>query len=146
MSFKKAAALVRSKEAWIQKHQVRNRAIEAEYKSTMDKFAAIDMETAREYLAQRTNMLAAQYGFEYNRVYVRKQRTRWGSCSAKNNISLNAGMLMLPVELQDYIILHELVHTRIKNHGPEFWAELAKFLESDIASYRKRLKNIPLPA
>ena len=50
--------------------------------------------------------------------------TRWGSCSAKNNISLNILIAQLPKELQDYIILHELLHTRIKNHSKIFWTEL----------------------
>lgn len=145
MSVKRAEALVRQKESWIQKNLARNRAIEAEYAETMGKFSALDLSAAREYLTQRTKILASRHGFIYNRIYIRKQRTRWGSCSAKNNISLNAGLMILPMELQDYVILHELLHTRIKNHGPSFWSELEKYIGPDLALYRKRLKQIPVP-
>ena len=51
-------------------------------------------------------------------------KTRWGSCSAQNNISLNIGLIALSDELRDYVILHELVHTKIKNHSKDFWNAL----------------------
>jgi len=78
---------------------------------------------------------------KYNRVFVRNQKTRWGSCSWKNNISLNAKLVKLPEKLMDYIILHELVHTRVRNHGKEFYAELGqlvpdqKLLDSELKEY-----------
>ena len=75
-------------------------------------------------LLQRLEMLAARHGYTYNKVYVRNQKTRWGSCSARNNISLNVNLVRLPEALIDYVILHELVHTRIRDHGPAFWDEL----------------------
>lgn len=60
----------------------------------------------------------------------------WGSCNAKNLIKLNWKMIILPVELQDYIIVHELCHTRQLNHSPKFWGEVADFLPN-----YKLLKN-----
>jgi predicted metal-dependent hydrolase len=60
---------------------------------------------------------------------VRNQKTRWGSCSARNNINLNINLAHLPVELMDYIILHELAHTRITNHGPQFWKLLGDYIQ-----------------
>ena len=65
-----------------------------------------------------------KHNFQYNRVSIRNQRTRWGSCSSKDNISLNMKLLHLPDQLIDYILLHELVHTRVKNHSQDFWNEL----------------------
>ena len=59
---------------------------------------------------------------------MRNQKTRWGSCSAQNNINLNVQLIRLPPALRDYVILHELVHTRIRNHGPGFWEELEKYV------------------
>ncbi len=60
-----------------------------------------------------------------NRVTVRLQHTRWGSCSTKGNISLNAKLLLLPPPLVDHVILHELAHLRVANHSPSFWRYLA---------------------
>ena len=62
----------------------------------------------REILIKRLDKLAEKHGLKYNRVFVRNQKTRWGSCSSKNNISLNAKLVKLPEKLMDYIILHEL--------------------------------------
>jgi hypothetical protein len=59
---------------------------------------------------------------------VKNQKTRWGSCSEKNNINLNANLVLLPDELIDYAILHELVHTRVKKHSKRFWDELDKLV------------------
>ncbi|MEA3348593.1 MAG: M48 family metallopeptidase, partial [Pseudomonadota bacterium] len=57
---------------------------------------------------------------------IRNQKTRWGSCSAKNNISLNIKLALLPDQLRDLVLVHELIHTKIKNHGPNFWQKLEK--------------------
>ena len=79
---------------------------------------------AQKILPARLTELAQKHGFTFNRLTIRNNRRNWGSCSARNNISLNLQMMKLPDELIDYILLHELVHTRIKNHGPLFWAKL----------------------
>ena len=84
----------------------------------------IDRKVDRKILCRRIVELAQQHNFVYNRVSIRKQKTRWGSCSTKNNINLNANLLHLPPELMDYVLLHELVHTRVKNHSKDFWDEL----------------------
>lgn len=75
-------------------------------------------------LTSRFQQLAKHNGLSYNRLFIRNQKTSWGSCSSKNNISLNMKLVMLPEELMDYVILYELVHTRIHNHSRKFWAEL----------------------
>jgi len=67
-------------------------------------------------------------------------KTRWGSCSYKNNININLCICYLPQDLQDYIILHELAHTVVKNHSRHFWYELHK-ISSDIDTMRHRLRN-----
>jgi len=73
------------------------------------------------YLPKRTLELATQHRLPVGRVTVRNARTRWGSCSHQNNISLSLHLMKLPDHLIDYVILHELAHIEHKNHGKGFW-------------------------
>jgi predicted metal-dependent hydrolase len=77
-------------------------------------------------LTQRTLELAAQVGEQINRVSIRNQRSRWGSCSLRRTISLNWRLIQTPPFVVDYIILHELMHLRQMNHSRRFWAEVEK--------------------
>jgi len=79
---------------------------------------------AKQLLPARLKELALMHGFSFNKVTIRNNRRNWGSCSSKNNISLNLQMMKLPDGLIDYILLHELVHTEIKNHSQAFWKRL----------------------
>ena len=119
-TLKNAQKFVDAKINWIKKHS-NNMKILTEKSKELPK---IDREEARENLEKRLSELAEQHNFQYNRVSIRSQRTRWGSCSSKDNISLNMKLLHLPQQLIDYILLHELVHTRVKNHSKDFWNEL----------------------
>lgn len=89
----------------------------ADIESQMNWYKAV----AKSYLTERIGMLAAQNGFRFQRLFIRAQRTRWGSCSSKGNISLNWKLVKAPVYVSDYVILHELVHTEIMNHSAAFW-------------------------
>ena len=97
-------------------------------------------------LLDRLRQLAEAHNFTYNRAFVKNQKTRWGSCSAVNNINLNVNLVRLPEELRDYVILHELVHTRHKNHGKAFWRELdrivgnGKALQRSLGAYHPHAK------
>jgi len=90
--------------------------------------SAAEREKAKAWLAERLRRLAAKHGFTYNRVFIRDQKARWGSCSNRNNISLSIRLSGLPEKLIDYVILHELTHTRKRDHSPAFWAELDKLV------------------
>lgn len=81
-------------------------------------------EEARRYLGGMLEALANEHGFAYSDLGIRFQRSRWGSCSARGNISLNACLIFLPERLTRHIILHELCHTRQLNHSAEFWKQL----------------------
>lgn len=67
-------------------------------------------------------------GLSYTELKFRKLNKRWGSCTDKNHIIFNLDAVKLPFSLIDYLIVHELVHTKIKNHSKEFWAELSKHI------------------
>lgn len=73
----------------------------------------------------RIDRLCNQFGFKYNKLVIRVQKTLWGSCTASGTISLNAKLAFLPVELLEAVMLHELCHTRVLNHSARFWAEVA---------------------
>ena len=96
---------------------------------------------AKAHIPQRTEYFADKFNFKYSKVSVRNAKTRWGSCSGKNNISLNIHLMRLPEHLIDYVILHELCHTVEKNHGRNFWALLnqvsgnAKGLDKALKAY-----------
>lgn len=83
---------------------------------------------AKSYLPHRTMELASELGFSYARVSCRHQKSRWGSCSHRNAISLNIELMRLPQRLRDYIIVHELTHTIHKHHQDKFWDYLEKVL------------------
>lgn len=76
---------------------------------------------ANDYLSRRVNELAQKHDFTFNRITVRGQKTRWGSCSAKKNLSFNWKLMKAPHFVIDYIIVHELVHTRYLNHSKAYW-------------------------
>lgn len=101
---------------WIQTHLRQVRAEQARPR--------FDRVQARRLLIERLDHLARKHCFTYNKAFVKNQKTLWGSCSAVNNINLNVNLVCLPEELRDYVIVHELVHTRHKNHGRQFWQAL----------------------
>jgi predicted metal-dependent hydrolase len=95
---------------------------------------------ARSRLIPWFRELATARGFFVNRVFVRNQRTRWGSCSRQANISLNARLLLLPPDIVRYVFLHELVHIGCPNHSAEFWRRVA-VLVPDVKERRLRLRK-----
>jgi len=128
VSFAQAELFARSKADWIVKHQQRIKRFEQQQQTSKANILPFNREEAKRILTDRLNELAQQNGFHYQKVFIRNQTTRWGSCSVKNNINLNQKLMHLPAQLIDYVLLHELVHTRIKNHSPKFWAELVKYV------------------
>ena len=141
VSLKSALEFVDLKKSWIQKQLARIKQVENQKQA--DTPTNINKAEAKEKLTDRLYRLAARHGFTYNKVTIRNQRTRWGSCSHKNNISLNAKLVLLPDELIDYVLLHELVHTRIHNHSKRFWAELDKYVKNG-KLMAKRLRKYDL--
>lgn len=95
---------------------------------------------AKHYLPFRVDQLARKYGYKYQKVSIRNSKTRWGSCSATNNINLSLHLMRLPNHLIDFIIIHELVHTEIKNHGKQFWHQLEN-LAGNSKAYTRELKQ-----
>ncbi len=97
-------------------------------------------EQANLLLPQRLHQLADQYGFTLSSVSVRHMKSRWGSCTHQQRISLNLFLMQLPWELIDYVILHELLHTKILRHGPPFWEAFERLLP-EAKVLRKQIKQ-----
>ena len=144
-SFQKALEFVHLKKGWILKHLAIIDQVENRKKASGIHLQTIDKADATRRLTHRLHYLAREHGFIFNNITIREQKTRWGSCSAKNNISLNIKLLHLPEFLMDYVILHELVHTRIHSHSMKFWAELDRYVKkSKSAAKQLRIEGMIL--
>jgi predicted metal-dependent hydrolase len=137
-SLDEAKRFLKSKISWIQKHL---RKIEQNVQKKDVPDLDIDLKKAQTDLFNRLDYFVKKHNLPYRRVTFRCQKTRWGSCSGKNNISLNVNIAFLPEQLQDYILLHELVHTKVKNHSRKFWAELNKYTNGQARDLAKELKR-----
>jgi predicted metal-dependent hydrolase len=96
---------------------------------------------ALEYLPQRVAVLAKAHGYKITGLKIRKMKTRWGSCTSRKSINLNSWLMMIPDKLSDYVILHELAHTRFPDHSRLFWEELDRTTEGLSRVYRKELRD-----
>ncbi len=100
---------------------------------------------AKVLLPQRLKLLASQTGYEYTNVSIKQLKSRWGSCNTSKEITLNLFLMQLPWHLIDYVLLHELVHTKVMQHGPQFWNEMeqqlphARQLRKQVGDYQARL-------
>ena len=139
-TLQQAQKFLQSKQAWIQKHLHK---LQQQEQLTKDhpKLSQEELNNAQDELFLRLDYFSDKYNLPYRRAAFRCQKTRWGSCSAKNNISLNVNIAFLPKELQDYILLHELCHIRHKNHSKKFWSELDKYVGGRSKELRRELKQ-----
>lgn len=95
---------------------------------------------AKDLIPARAGYYAKLIGVEYGRITVRHQRSRWGSCSARKNLSFNCLLMLTPPEVIDYVVVHELCHIKEMNHSKKFWAEVEKVIP-DYKARREWLKK-----
>lgn len=91
-------------------------------------------EEARVFVSTRVAHWNQTYGFKYNRIAIKNTKRIWGSCSRKGNLNFSYSLLFLPIELADYVVVHELCHLQEHNHGTGFWA----LVKRAIPEYTKR--------
>ena len=94
---------------------------------------------ARELAENRIAYFNQIYDFRYNKISIRNQKTRWGSCSKKGNLSFNYKIALIPENIADYIIVHELCHLQEFNHSSKFWSLVAKTIPNH-EEIRRKLK------
>ena len=125
MSDREIARIVENHAAWIKKHTEQlSQAVAA-----AQNVPPLTPEELRElanramlYIPMRASYWAQRMGVEYNRITIRTQKTKWGSCSAKGNLNFNCLLMLAPFEAVDAIIVHELAHLKEMNHSPAFYA------------------------
>jgi len=91
---------------------------------------------ARNVISERVAFHAKKYKFTYKKIRISSARTRWGSCSSNGTLSFTWRLVMAPMEIVDYVVLHEMVHTQIKNHSKIFWQKVGDILPE----YKKRVR------
>ena len=143
MSKRDINAFVTEKQDWIEKHmkivQERNAKQQEQEKFTMEEINEL-ADQALVYFPPRVKEYADKMGVTYGRITIRNQKTRWGSCSSAGNLNFNCLLMLLPEEVRDYVIIHELCHRKEMNHSPKFWAEVGKYCP-DYKTMEKRLKE-----
>jgi predicted metal-dependent hydrolase len=143
VSFDEAHRLTLSKLGWIRRTLARLERARGRCREAVIAADGIDRRAARAFLAGRLDTLAREHGFAPGRLSVRDQGTLWGSASRSGRIQLNAVLSVVPPDLADYVILHELVHTRVRGHGRAFWAELERRMP-DARRRQARLREYSL--
>ena len=131
-------AFVESKKRWISKHLS---------KTAQGKLPAFTEEELKEMVNKAKTEIpimvsgyAKVLGVPYGRITIRKQRTRWGSCSSKGNLSFNCLLMQAPKAVLSYVIIHELCHRKHMNHSKDFWSEVEKAFP-DYKTAKKWLKE-----
>ncbi len=81
-------------------------------------------EQAQQVIAERVKWYAKKHGYSYKQIKITSARTRWGSCSARGTLSFSWRLVMAPVPVIDYVVVHELVHLKTKNHSKEYWSRV----------------------
>lgn len=127
----KIKEFLHQKSEWIEKHLLAVK----ERQQQMSQIKPLTIEEihelanqALEVIPKRVAYFAEILGVTYGRITIRNQKSRWGSCSSKGNLNFNCLLMLMPPEVLDYVVVHELCHRKEMNHSPQFWAEVRKVL------------------
>lgn len=145
MPVREINAFVQEKDDWIRAHlqrmEEKKRLREQYREQALSKEELQELATqAMTLILQKVRYYAQIIGVTYGRITIRNQRTRWGSCSGKGNLNFNCLLLLMPEEVLDYVVVHELCHRKEMNHSARFWEEVEKILP-DYRQRRKWLKD-----
>jgi len=143
VTFDEALRVATSKIGWIRRTLLRLERARGRCREAVLAAEGLDRRAARTRLAARLGCLAEEHGYAPGRLSVRNQGTLWGSASRSGRIQLNALLAVVPPDLADYVMLHELVHTRIRGHDRAFWAELERRMP-DARRRQARLREYSL--
>lgn len=134
------AKFVKDHETWIRAQQQKAEAYREHVHVITDEERREGVERAKQIFPERVAYFAKRMGVTYNRITIREQKTRWGSCSSAGNLNFNWKLVMMPPEILDYVVVHELAHRKEMNHSPRFWA----IVESELPDYRERQAKLKI--
>ena len=145
MPVREINAFVQEKDDWIRAHlqrmEEKKRLREQHREPAFSEEELQELATqAMTLIPQKVRYYAQIIGVTYGRITIRNQRTRWGSCSGKGNLNFICLLLLMPEEVLDYVVVHELCHRKEMNHSARFWEEVEKILP-DYRQRRKWLKD-----
>ena len=123
---------------WIEKQKDRIQELSGKRHVITEQERADGIQKALKIFPERTAFFAERMGIDYGRITVREQKTRWGSCSQKGNLNFNWKLVLMPQELLDYVVVHELAHRKEMNHSARFWA----IVEQELPDYQKRRNEL----
>ena len=132
---------VQGKQSWIVEMQEKVSKIKKEWvvpEHVGDESYERCKERSRRFVRDRLEHYNQHYKLSYNRISIKKMTSRWGSCSSKKNLNFHYRLLFLPIELADYVIVHELCHLQEMNHSLDFW----NLVEETIPDHRPKRKQL----
>ena len=128
-------AFLQSKSSWITEHLERVKSTVAQMPPKLSEQELSELrERAKKEIPARVSLYASLMGVEYGKITVRTQKTRFGSCSSKGNLNINLAVMLMPQDIADYVIVHELAHLKEMNHSQRFWKEV----ERRIPDYKQK--------
>ena len=139
MSERRIREIIEERKDWIEKAQ-NKLASRAERLNSLTPITKDEIDSlkaaAKPIIEEKVRHFADKIGVEYGKITIRNQRTRYGSCNAKGNLNFNCLIMLMPNEIIDYVIVHELCHIKEMNHSRRFWNEV----ESVLPDYKERRK------
>ncbi len=138
MSRVKAEQFIEERRDWILKNQKALKEKQDQKMVITQEMRKAGVEKAMEIFPKRVEYYAQLMGISYGRITIREQKTRWGSCSGRGNLNFNWKLTLMPSEILDYVVVHELAHRKEMNHSRDFW----KIVEQVLPDYQKRRKRL----